>query len=306
MTMKMAIYTFVPVSRTSKATGHTIASFISDVTGCTLSHRVDDCLDADVLGLMPGAQSYCNEREALGALIARVPRVVWIQDDYTCRVPAGGDSPWRKGFQTRLDAGLEPVHYWTTVHMNTDRTPLSALLNWNVVGYRKREPVTDIAAQIFYYGVWRNNRRKFAERYFSNPSVPVTISSKAGNEYSQKFPACQHVPNHRRTELVDWMRRSGVGLMLEDAVSTQQKNSPPRRFYEMLGAGVPMAFMPESIASMEAYGYDVRECVARDGNDLTDTVVRRASILDAQQTWCRDYRRELRTAVRNAYEAVTS
>jgi hypothetical protein len=304
--MKMAIYTFVPVSMSSKATGHTIARFIRDVTGVTLSHRVSDIPSVDVLGLMPGAAAYCNEREELGALVARVPRVVWIQDDYTCRVPTGGESPWRRAFTDRLEAGLDPVDYWTTVHDNALLTPRSALLNWNVVGYRKRDPITRITPSIFYYGVWRSGRRKFAERYFGSPQVRTLISSKPGNEYSQKFPGCEHVPSRKRVELVDWMRESGVGLCLEDEASTRHKNSPPRRFYEMLGAGVPMAFMPESVEAFRMYGYTLGEAVVQDASDLQRVVECRHILLQDQQQWCRDFRGTLAEQLRREYGRMTT
>jgi hypothetical protein len=309
MPKTMTLFTFVPPSPTSKATGHTIARFVEKTLRVPLAWQPDQVADdTEVLGLMPGASAYCNCREELAEIIHRVPRVVWIQDDYTQRPPAidsAAESPWRAAFRVRAERGLPGVDYWTTVKPNVVHSPDSTYVNWNSLGYEEMPPHEYVTRRtLFYYGVWRPGRKKFADRYFLTPDVETIISSKPGNEYSQRYAKCEHVPIMKRPELLATLRSHGLGLVLEDENSTRLWNSPPRRFYEMLSASLPMVFMPESVENMQKYGYDVAEFVAQDAKNVWDLMKRRRRILEKQAEWRRDYVAETRKQLRSAARKI--
>lgn len=311
MKFKLTVFTFVRPSETSKATGHTIARFVERVLGATLAWDRDQIpADTTVLALMPGASAYCNCRDYVAEWVQRVPRVAWIQDDYTQRPPtvdSAGESPWRAMMRERARRGLPPLDYWTAVRSNAEKTPGSGYVNWNALGY---EPIVQWHAShgntLFYYGVWRSGRRKFADRYFVAPCVATFISTKPGNEYSHFYSRCQFVPIVRRPALLPTLQRQGLGLVLEDEVSTRQDNSPPRRFYEMLSARLPMVFMPESVDQFRSAGFDVREHVAAHADEIPSMMKMRRRMLDAQQTWRRDFVEDTERQLAEAARRIAS
>lgn len=290
--MTNMLFTFVPPSPTSKATGHTIARFIAKTLDLPMGWNKEHLdQDYDVLLLMPGSSAFCNCREELAEKIITARRIVWIQDDYTQRPPAvdsKAESAYRAAFRIRHEKGLAPVDYWSTVERNTALTDGSHYVNWNCLGYEPMKPLSKYAKDLFYYGVWRPGREKFFDRVFSDPQVKTTISSKPGNEF-ERYTKCEHVKIMSRPELIPELQRHGFGLCLEDDNSHRMFNSPPRRFYEMLSAGLPMLFQPESVAMFDKAGYDIRPFLIENSHDVKKFMKKRDDMAFEQSRWRRSH-----------------
>lgn len=309
--MRAKIFTFVAPSERSKATGHDIARFLSDVTGVEMTHGpdvVEGKAPLDVLFIMSGAASFCNCREALAVAILDARHVVWVQDDYSCEptpIGSAAESPYRKAFIMR-QISEKPIHYWTTVRKNADRTPGSAYVPWNMLGYvPHRLPTREPENALVYYGVWRRGRRRAFERYFSNPIARTVISTKPGNEFSREFPKCEFAPIQSRPELPGFLREFRAGLYIEDEKSSGEFHSPARRFYEMLGAGVAMLFDQGTVPMLLQSEINVEPYVVRNASEVaTGLGWWKATRRDQAELWRRDYYAEVADAAHGAWKKI--
>jgi hypothetical protein len=260
--MKAVIFSFIPVKETSMVASTKVARFVSDMLEIPLvwNGSIGNYTDLDALIIVNGAYAFCAHLEPLSHAIVGAKKIIWIQQDYSIVPPINNGeatSPFRRAFVIRKEKGKSHLEYWTTCAKESKLTPLSTYVNWNCLSMhdkpQKRAYVT--YDDLVYYGSFRNGRKMYFDTYFKNPKYQVTISSpskKFEKEYISPF--IKHVPAETEN-LVQWLSQHGMGLYLEDRKSHREYHSPPNRFYEMLSAGLPIAFQKEAGATLRQAGY---------------------------------------------------
>lgn len=258
-----ALFNFVKVRPGSIIASNRIASFVAEQLSVPIvdDEKISLRTDLDVLLIVNGAYAFSKTLPELAVAIRGARRVVWIQNDYTIIPPkaeSGAESPFRLSFRMRHDAKLPPIDYWTTVADNTMLTKQSHYVNWNCLTFdEQKKPDGAHFGDVVYYGSFRSQRRRYFDRYFQRPSVKHTISSPSGDKFRDSYPSNLITHEGKIAEdLGGWLSRRGLGLYLEDRPSHSNYHSPANRFYEMLSAGLPIAFQPETGSMMRRAGYD--------------------------------------------------
>ena len=297
----------------SKPTGYQahakIARYLSDLYDlpCLFGEEIAD-YTPDLLLLVAGAFAFCNVLPAVAVAVERAKRIVWCQNDYTVVPPApwsNAQSPFRAAFRRRHELGRAPIDYWTTIRDNASATPRSAYVNWNLLAWGPPNATTPGRRQrtLLYYGAYRVGRVPYFDRYFLHPVVHTVISGK-----NQRFSRYNHEAEWVSPfeDLNAALRQHGLGLYLEDKASHTHFHSPSTRFYEMLGAGLPMVFQPEAEKMMREYGYDIHEYVIHEpAKDLPRMMRARDIIARRQQDgWVNDYPKILKIQVRAAQKRL--
>lgn len=314
MNKTAAIFTFAKPNLESTVATTRLARFFVEETGAPLfwDEQIAELRPApDVLFIINGAYAFCNCLEAIGAAVARARRIVWIQQDYSIIPPSAtsnAESPFRAAFRTRTG---EPLHYWTTVRKNATATALSRYINWNALAYlplpANYAALRQHAAKdLFYYGAYRAGRVRYFDRYFVSCPVPVTISSTSARFAPYNGHDNVHVQaGIARTTFAEVLASHGLGLYIEDKRSHSEFHSPASRFYEMLGAGLPMVFQPEAVEMLSQSGVDARPYVLHTAQDLQRYLRNREDIGREQRaTWEADYIGTLRRTVRRQYKEL--
>jgi hypothetical protein len=250
-----------------------------------------DVVDEDgVLFLVNGAYAFCKVLQELGDVIKRARRIVWIQQDYSIVPPIpDGDaqSPFRRAFVERRRAGSPDMDFWTTCKSFADKTSASHYVNWNAMAWdplseAQRKKHRFSGKDLFYYGSFRAlGRLRYFDRYFRMEGVPVTISSPGlGDGPNKKFVQAYDVMHMPKIEgpLGPELARHGMGLYIEDQRSHREFHSPANRFYEMLGAGLPIIFQPECVSMLARAGFDVEPWCAMTGQKVREMMKRREEI----------------------------
>jgi hypothetical protein len=294
--MKAAVFSFNPPTPDGSLANARTAQWLSDKLRQPLicGPEIEDATDLDVLFMVAGVFMYCRVLPQVARAVETAKHVVWVQNDYTIQPPlpdGNAESPFRKAFRNRRSNGMSDTHFWTTMEKASQRTPLSAYINWNSMAY---EPINDetfrfnranAIPDVFYYGADRAGRQVYFDRYFINPWVPITISSfsKSMQRYSER---CDVIPAFPRRAFFDQLGRYSMGLYLEDRKSHAEFTSPATRFYEMLSVGQAMVFQPEAAPMLLKAGYDVTGYIATGPGALPDLLERANDIAAAQRaTW---------------------
>jgi hypothetical protein len=196
----------------------------------------------------------------LAAALARYAKyVIFVHTDYMDKLPkhtSQGKSPWRAAWRNRHKAGLPPPDVWSNLKRLATATPYSEHVNWNTVSFETpilrpniRSPET-----VFYYGSWRTNRRISFDRHFIKPLFRTIVSGS--DKFSENYVDIHYVTQIPRTEFRERMHaNSGLGLYLEDE-KQDDTLCLPNRFYEMLSAGLPIIFDPNSFDSLTSNSVD--------------------------------------------------
>lgn len=284
------IFSFVKVTDSSIVASARIARFVSDLIETPLCWDAaigDDPLD--VLVIVGGAYAFAGDDvlSSLGEAIRQTRRLVWIQNDYTVVPPkdqSGAESPFRRAFRDRASSGAAPTDFWSTVKTMTrpglvvDKTKTgwrvgedSRYVNWNALTFDtadRRFVTADVDTDkesLFYYGSYRDGpgkkcRVKYFDQYFVAPMTRTVVSSPS-SKFAERYSDVTCVPKLTGS-LSHALCRYGLGLYVEDPRSHEEFHSPANRFYEMLSAGLPMIFQPESKRMLAEAGYDVSEFTA--------------------------------------------
>lgn len=309
--MRATLATFVPPSDTATMFAHRISRFISEELKLPIVHGKELAREKpDVLLLCAGGVAFCSYLEAVGAVVQRAQRVVWICNDHMTRVPSAtgkGESPFRRAFQVRHEKRLPYVDFWSTVQQHADFSKLSSLVCWNKLAYR---PPIDAPSQrprsLVYYGSFRENRLDVLDQYLAEPIVPTYVSNASGR-FAERYAMCNHLPSLPQATLIQELSRYGAGLYVEDeSTSDGTFSEPPAcRFFEMLSAGLPMIFQPEAASgTMARAGFDASQYVARNAREVGRLMSRCREMAAAQQKWRRDFRAEVRDDLHKAWRKM--
>lgn len=303
--MSTRIFSFVKIADNSIVASVRLARFIRDILG------FDICWDesvgenpAETLLIINGAFAFTGKSTlaALGAAIEAANRVVWVQQDYTIIPPkdeSGAESPFRKAFRNRFDAGKRPIDYWTTVEpmSRPGRAasghivgPGSKYVNWNCLTFDQPmsapRAFTDrpFGAHLLYYGSYRKDREAYFRRYLSVPYVPTMISCPTQKFFVEGY-VDEKISHYDRVtdNLHSFLGLFGLGLYLEDKKSHTEYHSPANRFYEMLSAGLPMVFQPEAAKQLMKAELDIDDFVVWNAGEIPKMMEKREDILISQR-----------------------
>jgi hypothetical protein len=90
-------------------------------------------------------------------------------------------------------------------------------------------------------------------------------------------------------DFFDVLGTHGLGLYIEDRKSSEEFHSPANRFYEMLSAGLPMVFMPESGSMMRKAGFNPEPYSVSNQRDVKRMMAQREDIGKKQrEEWVLD------------------
>lgn len=278
--MNHVVFTFVNYSPNSIVASVRLAKFISETLDLPLlekGHYIPEGLET--LLIVNGAYSFAGAEclKTLGKAIETAHRIVWVQQDYTIIPPKSegqAESPFRKAFRTRHERGMYPVDYWTTCepYAREGRTRTgrycgkgSHYVNWNVLTFNASAGTIPVRERVnrdrvIYYGSFRADRIHAFERYLLDPPFKLTISCPTEKFFYAGFCGPNIIQSKKLNRIED-IGEYGLGLYLEDRMSSKEFHSPANRFYEMLSVGLGMVFPPESVPMLQSAGIDVREFV---------------------------------------------
>ncbi len=307
--MKNLIFSFIKPSPESIVASSRIALFLAQELKAPLTWKGDVSDEAaDTLFLVNGAFAFCKCLPELYKAVTTAKRIVWVQNDYTIVPPKNtGDaqSPFRKAFVDRKLAGLPDIDYWTTIEPNATKTKGSAYINWNALTYEPRCTfATPKGKDVFYYGSFREKRKPMFLKYLTPVGVPVAISSPSDKFDAMRFHSktISIVPKIEGAGFYEELAKHGLGLYIDDPLSQREFHSPANRFYEMLSAGLPMAFAEESVPMLLKAGIDVGDFVVDGSPEEYKWLLSRLPEVQAtQQTmWSADYKRALKLSLKAA------
>lgn len=299
--MRARIFSFVKVSEDSMIASVRIARFLSETLQIPITWAQDVANEPlDVLMIVNGAYAFAGNDllAALGDAIFHASRVIWVQNDYTIIPPkedSGAESPFRKAFRDRHVDRKSAIDYWTTVQAMSRPGVAksghvigqdSSYVNWNClttesIPTRPWEERSAAEATI-YYGAFRKDRKRSFDRYFTTPTVPTLISCPNDKFREYDHPLIEH-ESKIVGSLYEYLSHFGMGLYLEDYKSHSEFHSPANRFYEMLSAGLPIAFEPECQRMMDRAGYDVGRWILWNPTEARRMIDRGAEILREQR-----------------------
>jgi hypothetical protein len=311
-----AIFNFTKPTDGSTVASNRIANFLAKELKLPLFWDGEVAKEKlDTLIIVNGAFAFCDCLPALGVAIEFAKRIIWVQQDYTIVPPkaeSNANSPFRKAFRERRAAGLPDMDWWTTIKSNSALTPRSDYVNWNSLTYTpldddlRKKWRSGARQDVFYYGAFRIGRASAFDRYFTKDCpVPITIYSTS-KKFRERYEGAANGQIEFGEKIVDFaptLCKHGLGLYIEDDKSHVQFHSPANRFYEMLGAGLPMVFQPECRIMLKEAGIDVPDAhVASAPWDFPKLMRRRAEIgAQQRELWHANYRQQLTRRVRTLW-----
>lgn len=293
------MFSFVRLSENSMVASVRIAYWLAKRLSVPLTWQADIADKMlDTLIIVNGAYGFCKYLEPLAEAVLSARRVVWVQNDYTIippRTDGDAQSPFRRAFVERAKLGRSRTIFWSTCEKWFSQ-PGSSRVNWNMLTFDENyDPGavsvrrTDASDTLFYYGSWReasgkSNRVPLFRRYFQNPTIRTVISSPV-DKFAKAFPLCQHT-GPISSDFYEVLGSHGMGLYIEDRKSSEEFHSPANRFYEMLSAGLPMVFMPESGSMLRRENIDPTPYAARNTLEIERMFDRREKIgAEQRERW---------------------
>ena len=319
--MKAAVFCFNPLTEHTSTINPLLARYISDTLKIPAfdDSTIEDYAP-DVLLIVNGIAHFNKHREALARAIAKCQTMVWVQNDCLLEKPPKGESvaesPLHNSFRQLRGKGGE-IHFWSTVTRFGQRTKHSHYLNLNQLAFRPLPEIVltekrgKVVPCVFYYGGWRPERTEVMDHYFNTDGLskmPVVVSTNARftDKWMSRWPDIRMVPAIDHTQLEATLATCGLGLVLESPIAKREFISPPTRFYEMLGAGLPMIFEPESVTMFREAGFDIRKYTCAGPHEYEAFYRKRETIRAEQHVlWgLRDYRAEVAIDLKRFYKSL--
>lgn len=293
---KFKIFTFVKPSETATMSTHRVSKFISQELGTPLTW--DESIsrqDLDTLIIVSGGAVFSQCRDHLGLAVLRSRRVIFCVGDHRSKLPAEdstAETLYRKSFRLRAKRGMRPIDYWSIVESHGERTPSSRYINWNMISWKPTFSWRG-GKTLLYYGSWRKERVPTFDHWFDDPYPQTRILNNSG-KFEVKYPNCEHAKSPQYPSLHKEIEKAGLGLYIQDPSSHKEFEAPPFRFYEMLGAGLPIVFDVQCAPMMKHAGYDIGPFAAEGPVDIGAMMKQNKKIASAQREWWRDYAKDIR------------
>jgi len=325
MKLRLGMFTFVKPSKaflvgkkvhTVMSGGTRIAYWLAEQLGAEFMYdeQIED-RKYDILFINGLALTGDTIRDAMAKAVRRARRIVWVQNDYMITAPkadGNAESSFRYAFRWRRKKGKPDTDYWTTVTDNVQGKG-DFFVNWNMLSALEtpltiREP-KDV--DLFYYGSFRKYRGPSFDRFFEkkfskmnrvvSSGSPIRDSPSRPDHNFQRYRHITLIPKISERFYRE-LNGYGFGLYIEDARSHKQFHSPANRFYEMLSAGLPMVFEPDSRTMLKKAGFDPKDFIVRKMDDIYALSGERMEIAREQrERWWRPFRQELSDRVASVH-----
>lgn len=308
--LKAAVYSIMKGGENSAVASVRLARYVAETLKLPLhmGSSIQQEGKLDLMVVINGPMLYAMTGKSapiFSHYMLKTKHLIWVQNDYTIYAPADAErSKATVGFRADFAKRKEPLHYWTTCESNVERTPGSAYVNWNALTYEPKPlpaPSEVRYRKAFYYGAYRHGRREEFARYLGKDTVVSSVSKGFFEDFGATTKILPAMP---RAEFYPTLRSYACGLYLEDRRSHKEFHSPANRFYEMLGAGLPMLFQPEAKVQLAKADLDISPFTVADAKELHKILKSRdlrGMGKHQAKLWRRDYRKELDEQVRNAW-----
>ena len=259
----------------------------------------------DVLFIINGLMHHCHCKEELAETIRGAKQVIYVINDYHLEKPSHNTqstaSPVLIAIKESLSRGMQ-LDFWTTVPHYTKRSSLSQHIHWDYLFYNKIAHHRPKINKLLYYGAMRQGRVKTFDRFFDGTLDDITVMAglPQHEKWLARYPDLTLADPVPHDQLAEKISSYALGLYLQDDVRFFV--NPAARFYEMLGAGLPMLFQAEAIPRFEEVGINVKPFVLDDVADLPYFLKRRSKIYQAQQAWDQDYHVLLTQEIQKAWK----
>jgi len=327
--MKAAVWTFIEPRDTSITPSDKIARLVSELADAPLvwnnewfGKNVGKLKQLDVLFIVNGPFAFCKHIECVAPAVRIAKRIIWIQNDYAIVPPKSdskGESPFRAAFRERKEAGLPDMEFWTTVEEYV-KNKRDRYVNWNAMAYTPLDlpPVTEPSALdrcAIYYGYFRDYRKEAFDTYFAKAGDWMHVASPS-KDFPMLYPRLCLLQPIKGDNWLKRLRSYGAGLYIEDKRQHTEYHSPATRFFEMLSAGLPIAFDEDCTRTFERfrersfyddsgeYDIDIEPFTVGSRKELREFIKDRIKIAKAQHKWRHDYVADLRAKVTKLMKKV--
>lgn len=323
--MRAAVWTFIEPRATSITPSDKIARLVAELADAPLvwnnnweGKNVGKLKSLDILFMVNGPFAFCKNIASVAPAVRIAKRIIWVQNDYAIIPPKAeskGESPFRAAFRERAEAGLPEMEFWTTVEEYV-KNKKDKYVNWNAMAYTplKLSPVSETSPLdrcAIYYGYYRDFRKPSFDKYFAKSGDWMHVATP-----SKDFP--KHYPNlvlRQPMKGDSWLyrlRSYGAGLYIEDKRQHGEYHSPATRFFEMLSAGLPIAFDEDCVRTFEKYQsylgdeveLDIGEFTVANRKELKQFIKHRIEVAKLQHEWHHDFVASLRQRVKTLMKKV--
>jgi hypothetical protein len=318
--MRTAVWTFIEPRETSITPSDKIARLVAELAGAPLVWNKDwagkwKANKTDVLFIVNGPFAFCKNLPDLAPAVRVAQRIIWVQNDYAIVPPKAeskGESPFRAAFRERAEKGLPPMEFWTTIEAGL-QNKRDRYVNWNAMAYTPLEegPAFKPSALdrcAIYYGYYRDYRKPSFDKYFQGAHNWMHVASPS-KDFPLHYPDLTLLHPIKGPRWLYRLRAYGAGLYIEDKRQHNEYHSPATRFFEMLSAGVPIAFDEDCVTTFERFSVDapevdITEFKVGSRQELRQFIKHRSEFAEAQAEWHRDYVGELRSRVTKLMKKV--
>lgn len=318
--MRTAVWTFIEPRDTSITPSDKIARLVAELADAPLVYNEEwagkwKAKKTDVLFIVNGPYAFCKNLPALAPAVRVAQRVIWVQNDYAIVPPKSeskGESPFRAAFRERKEAGLPDVEFWTTVE-DYVKNKRDRYVNWNAMAYTplklgaKLEP-SPLDRCAIYYGYYRDYRAEAFDRYFAKAGDWMHVASPS-KDFPLRYPRLCLLHPIKGDNWLHRLRSYGAGLYIEDKKQHTEYHSPATRFFEMLSAGLPIAFDEECALTFKKFHEhggprNITPYMVSSRLELKRFIKHRLQIAKEQYAWHRDFVEELRSRVTKLMKKV--
>lgn len=281
-------------SQTATLASGKIAMFLSEYLNIPLvddkKHFSKNKRKYKYLFIVSSLFNWCHFLDDLKKLISNADKIIWVQNDYAIKPP--------KLWQNKI------YSVWTTIKFleNDEKT---FYINWNKLLYIDIPNLYhNKIDKLFYYGAFRKKRIKYFEKYFIDPEYKMAISAshKAKRKYYDINSNIDIVPPCKN--LTQIIAKYAATIYIEDTWSHENYCSPANRFYECVGAGIPILFDNNCAKTFDIAGYDISQYIVSNKEDIFKKWDDLKNIQKNQNIWKRDYVKELFSEINNALKQM--
>lgn len=306
--MNDLIVSLLKVDSKSTLASLRIARFLSETLKLPIKDSGNGVIDKHrFLFIVNGPPAFCNWREEIAAMVKKCEAVVWVNNDYTIAPPSQVGKVMRERGWVNDKGHIKSPIVWSTISDKVTRR-FDEYINWNQLTYDPKPIMRDKDARVFYYGAYRVGREDLFKTYFGkNGKYPVDISCSlpAGKRFALLNSKASIHPPFK--SLYDEFGRVGCSIYIEDKYSNIHYCSPANRFYECLGAGIPVLMDASSLWTFQQAGMkDMENWLVCDSKDVLEFMSASPYAIAKEQRklFDQDYVGDLRMKIRKAYRGL--
>lgn len=188
-----------------------------------------------------GMFGFCDFRKEIELLCSRAKEVVWIGNDYMCKLPTHLKGKANVRRIAQYD-NFDSINNHKTVDFNK-------LLFFDGAKKAYRND------GMFYYGAFRQNRIESFKKWFSQNEVPVHISTSQKNSKDFAFLNRNAKIYKANGDIKNFIHFFQSSIYIEDKVPAKIQYTPANRFYEVIGSKVLLLYDIQAKNTLSRAGY---------------------------------------------------